>query len=106
MNERKLYPDIRLSKWARTCQVIALAGFGYCLLANAGCQLVDAEFRFGFALLYLTPALFLIAPFELLVLLITVQSWKRWADSRQRILTLMGSTGGLLLLGLHLLFMA
>lgn len=106
MNEQKLYPDIRLSKWAGTCQVIALAGFGYCLLVSAGYQLVNAEFRFGFALLYLLPACLLIAPFELLVLLITVQSWKRWANSRQRLLTLMGSAGGLLLLGLHLLFMA
>lgn len=98
MREQKVYPDIRLSKWAKTCQAVAIIGFVYCILASIGLHISEPENRLGFALLYLSPALLIIAPIQLIILLITVQSWNRWASVYKRGLTFGCSTGVLVLL--------
>jgi len=104
MREQKLYPDIRLSKWAKTCQTIAIVGLVYCMLASIGFHISKPANRLGFALLYLGPALFMIAPIELIVSLITIQSWNRWANTHQRGITLICSAGVLIILFAELIF--
>lgn len=104
MREQRLYPDIRSSKWAKTCQAVAIAGLVYCLLASIGFHLSEPENRLGFALLYLSPALLIIAPIELVISLITVQSWNRWANIYKRGITLSCSIGVLILLIAQLVF--
>ncbi len=98
MREQKLHPDIRVSKWAKVCQVIAVSGFFYCVLATISIHLSSTSYRLGFALLYLTPALFVVAPVELLIFLITIQSWNRWANRYQRATVITCSSGVILLL--------
>lgn len=105
MRERKLYPDIRSSRWAKTCQIIAVVGLVYCVLASIGFHISEPANRFGFALLYISPALLLIAPIELIVSLITIQSWNRWVSTEQRTITLIGSTGVLIILITQLIYL-
>lgn len=104
MNERKLYPDIRSSKWAKACQIVAIIGLIYCILASIGFHISEPKNRFGFALLYLSPALLIIAPIELVISLITIQSWNRWASIHKRGITLSCSIGVLILVIAQLFF--
>jgi hypothetical protein len=104
MREQRLYPDIRSSKWAKTCQTIAIVGLVYCMLASVGFHLSEPENRLGFALLYLSPALLIIAPIELIISLITIQSWDRWADVHKRGITLSCSIGVLILMIAQLVY--
>jgi len=104
MKEQRLYPDIRSPRWAKTCQIFAIIGLTYCVLASIGFHLSEPGNRLGFALLYLSPALLIIAPIELIVSLITIQSWNRWADKHKRRITLSCSIGVLILLIAQLAF--
>jgi hypothetical protein len=104
MRDQKLYPDIRSSKWAKTCQIIAIAGLIYCVLSSVGLYMSEPENRIGFALLYLSPALLVIAPIELIVSLIAIQSWSRWVNVHQRAITLSCSIGVLVILIAQLLY--
>ena len=102
--DQKLYPDVRPGKWANLCQRTAYTGFIYSLLVTIGFHLVDEQAQLVFSILYIVPAICLLIPLELIVLLITIQSWNRWGSTTQRMITLLGSGGAVLLLGGQTIF--
>ena len=102
MNEPKRYPDISQAHWAKTCQIMAVAGFSYYLLINVSVLLANDMRLTFFVWLYVFPTLFVVGLGELLVLLITLQSWRRWQNAEQRTLTLLYSGAFLLFFSMQI----
>jgi len=97
MKQQPFYPDIRQPRWATACRTSAVAGLGYYLLVYLSLVLVHRMELTFFVLIYLAPTFFVVGLLEGLILLITLQSWRRWQNPRQRTITLVCSGVFLLL---------
>lgn len=102
MKEQNLYVDGQQLKSVNRYLLVALIGFCYYATVNVWYYFIPREYelsRFAYALFYITPAIYVALPVELLIFCVMLRHWKSWSGTHHRaiIATL---SGGVILIWL------
>lgn len=104
MASAKLYPDLSQVRWANRCYLTALISFTIWLIISIGYFLFGKDYNhIGLIAFIWWPVALLIVPLEVILLIITLQSWTKWSIHRRRFITLFCSITVLILVYVELL---